>query len=68
VLDILQDRWLTTKHDKAGNVIRARRLLQRGVYCNDRQVREKHVWHSIDLGPNEVTNAGATEQVSACAG
>jgi len=25
-----------------------RRLVRRGVYVNDRQVREKHVYHDID--------------------
>lgn len=40
VLDVLQDRY-SGKRD-------ARRLVQHGVYCNDRQVREKHVFHAID--------------------
>lgn len=40
VLDVLQDRW-----KKRGD---ERVLVQRGVYGNDRQVREKHVFHAID--------------------
>lgn len=40
ILDILQDRY-TGKGD-------ARRLVQAGVYQNDRQVREKHIYHAID--------------------
>lgn len=48
VLDVLQDRWVNEKRDDAGNVIRPRTLVQQGVYRNDRQVREKHVFHSID--------------------
>ena len=48
VLDVLQDRWASEKRDKAGNVTRPKTLLQRGVYVNDRQVREKHVFHGID--------------------
>lgn len=40
VLDVLQDRF--TKRDDA------RVLVQHGVYRNDRQVREKHVFHGID--------------------
>jgi Holliday junction resolvase RusA-like endonuclease len=42
VLDVLQDRW------KAGDEKTPRVLLQAGVYRNDRQVREKHVYHGID--------------------
>lgn len=42
VLDVLQDRW---KRPKDGS---ERVLIQRGVYRNDRQVREKHVFHGID--------------------
>lgn len=49
VLDVLQDRWSKEKTDKdTGRVIAPRTLLQRGVYRNDRQVREKHVFHGID--------------------
>lgn len=40
ILDVLQDRF-----EGKGD---ARRLIQRGVYRNDRQVREKHVYHGID--------------------
>jgi len=40
LLDVLQDRY-------AGKGER-RQLVQRGVYRNDRQVREKHVYHAID--------------------
>ena len=42
VLDVLQDR---TKRDKLTG---ERYLFQAGVYRNDRQVREKHVYHGID--------------------
>lgn len=40
ILDVLQDRF-KGKGD-------ARQLVQCGVYRNDRQVREKHVFHGID--------------------
>ena len=40
VLDVLQDRY----HGKGEH----RELVQHGVYRNDRQVREKHVYHGID--------------------
>lgn len=40
ILDVLQNRW----KGKAPNRV----LVQRGVYANDRQVREKHVFHAID--------------------
>lgn len=40
VLDVLQDRWSGRGE--------ARHLVQAGVYRNDRQVREKHVYHGID--------------------
>ena len=42
VLDVLQDRY---KKDKQSG---ERVLIQNGVYRNDRQVREKHVYHAID--------------------
>jgi Holliday junction resolvase RusA-like endonuclease len=42
ILDILQDRYIKTK------VSKERVLVQAGVYQNDRQVREKHVYHAID--------------------
>lgn len=43
ILDVLQARYEpgSGKGDK-------RKLLRRGVYVNDRQVREKHVYHAID--------------------
>lgn len=44
VLDVLQDRWAKS----AGLPGTDRRLAQAGVYRNDRQVREKHVFHGID--------------------
>ena len=47
VLDVLQDRWGKRKVP-AGEVDIPRELLQPGVYRNDRQVREKHVFHGID--------------------
>lgn len=40
LLDVLQDRY-----KGAG---KARVLVQAGVYRNDRQVRERHVYHAID--------------------
>ena len=46
VLDVLQDRW--HKASAASSEPRMRTLVQCGVYRNDRQVREKHVWHGID--------------------
>jgi hypothetical protein len=42
VLDILQDRWARNK------TTGKRDLVQAGVYRNDRQVREKHIFHGID--------------------
>ena len=40
ILDILQDQWTR---------IGGRRVIsQRGIYHNDRQVREKHIYHAID--------------------
>lgn len=57
ILDVLQNRW----KGKAGKRV----LVQRGVYANDRQVREKHVYHGIDrdnprteilIEPIELTN------------
>lgn len=51
VLDILQDRYETqklTKAQKDAGMKGERYLVQRGVYVNDRQVREKHVFHGID--------------------
>lgn len=71
VLDVLQDRWVNEKRDEAGNVIRPRTLVQQGVYRNDRQVREKHVFHGIDranprtevvVEPMHAQQAGLIEQ------
>lgn len=42
VLDVLQARYARDK--KTGE----RQLVRRGVYVNDRQVREKHIYHAID--------------------
>lgn len=42
VLDVLQDRYSRSK------INGERLLVQDGVYRNDRQVREKHVFHFID--------------------
>jgi hypothetical protein len=44
VLDVLQDRYKTVGKGET----KRRELLQKGVYVNDRQVREKHVLHEID--------------------
>jgi Holliday junction resolvase RusA-like endonuclease len=43
VLDVLGDRY--AKHGIGGG---EKKLVQKGVYKNDRQVREKHVYHGID--------------------
>lgn len=40
VLDVLQDRYRGKKEFRA--------LDQKGVYRNDRQVKEKHIFHGID--------------------
>lgn len=40
VLDVLQAKCEGTGKD--------RKVIRRGVYFNDRQVREKHVFHAID--------------------
>ena len=44
ILDVLQDRFKTFG---SGDTKR-RELVQKGVYQNDRQVREKHIFHAID--------------------
>ena len=44
ILDILQDRYKTVKKGDAKDRV----LVQKGVYANDRQVREKHIYHAID--------------------
>ncbi len=51
ILDVLQDRFQSVK---VGGE-KQRQLVQKGVYCNDRQVREKHIYHAIDrLNPRAV--------------
>ena len=40
ILDCLQDQFMRVGGKRV--------LSQRGVYCNDRQVREKHIYHRID--------------------
>lgn len=42
VLDVLQAKFKIDKRTKE------RSLVRRGVYLNDRQVREKHVFHAVD--------------------
>ncbi len=42
LLDVLQDRY--AKDKRTGERV----LVQSGVYRNDRQVRERHVYHAID--------------------
>ena len=44
ILDVLQDRYKTVQ--EVGQT--ARVLVQAGVYRNDRQVREKHIFHGVD--------------------
>lgn len=44
ILDILQDRYRKSRFGDQ----QIRELMQAGVYQNDRQVREKHVFHGID--------------------
>lgn len=46
ILDVMQDRWKPAHGPHKGEKQRA--LVQHGVYRNDRQVREKHVYHRID--------------------
>jgi len=48
VLDVLQDRYGKRPGAGIDGEKRERELLQAGVYRNDRQVREKHVYHGID--------------------
>ena len=51
ILDVLQDRF---KSVQVG-AVKQRHLVQKGVYSNDRQVREKHIYHAIDrLNPRAV--------------
>jgi Holliday junction resolvase RusA-like endonuclease len=44
VLDVMQNRYKTFGKGEH----RKRELMQKGVFVNDRQVREKHVFHHID--------------------
>lgn len=47
VLDVLQDRYARSK--PSNPIVPGQRVLvQAGVYRNDRQVHEKHVFHGID--------------------
>lgn len=46
ILDVLQDRYTTQTYGDE----KKRELVQYGVYRNDRQVRERHVFHAIDKG------------------
>lgn len=55
VLDVLQARYKRVPGDyvkigpgKYAEGEGERKLISRGVYLNDRQVREKHVYHGID--------------------
>jgi len=49
VLDVMQDRYATDRVPSGpGESTPVRRMVQAGVYRNDRQVREKHVFHGID--------------------
>jgi len=43
VLDVLQDRWVRGVNRHGHRI-----LVQDGVYRNDRQIKEKHVFHGID--------------------
>jgi hypothetical protein len=44
VLDVMQSRYRTVRH--AGKDVR--KLIRKGVYVNDRQVRQKFIMHGID--------------------
>jgi hypothetical protein len=49
LLDCLQDRHETVRVPRGGGVIEeVRQLAQRGVYQNDRQVRQRFILHGID--------------------
>jgi hypothetical protein len=49
ILDVLQDQYAHRERGRGnGTEKRERHLVQSGVYRNDRQVREKHVYHGID--------------------
>lgn len=45
ILDVLQARYRTVQK---ANGAAERVLVREGVYVNDRQVREKHIYHAID--------------------
>ncbi|WP_066338332.1 hypothetical protein [Azohydromonas lata] len=49
VMDVLQDRYIKAPDpkDPTGKK-RVRKLVQDGVYRNDRQIKEKHIYHGID--------------------
>jgi len=44
ILDVLQDRWRVVHHATGDERV----LVRGGVYRNDRQVRQKFVFHGID--------------------
>lgn len=44
LLDVLQDHWQVVRRDG----VDVRELVRKGVYRNDRQVRQKFVFHGID--------------------
>ncbi|MFP4891247.1 RusA family crossover junction endodeoxyribonuclease [Paraburkholderia sp. EG304] len=44
ILDAMQSRYRTVKR----NGVESRECLRKGVFVNDRQVREKHIYHGID--------------------
>lgn len=44
IIDVLQDQYKTV----VKGTTRTRAMIQRGVYINDRQVKEKHVYWGID--------------------
>jgi hypothetical protein len=54
VLDVLQSKFVKVidRYEHVGEgqyrKVLARKQLWRGVYLNDRQVREKHIYHGID--------------------
>ena len=48
ILDVLQDQFAYSERRGVDGVKRERRLTQSGVYRNDRQVREKHIFWGID--------------------
>lgn len=49
LLDVLQDHHTIVRTPAAGGgFAEVRQLVQAGVYRNDRQVRERHVFHAID--------------------